>query len=77
MFFSHIFSAKLLKNRFLLDLDHRSEAETVRHGWVKVHIITGVRTNVIPRAVISPSAHHDNPYFPELVTNTVQHGPTL
>lgn len=54
-------------------LDHRLEVETVRHGWVKVHIISGDLTNVISRAVISPSAHHDNPYFPELVTSTAQH----
>ena len=54
-------------------LDHRLEVETVRHGWVKVHIITGVKTNVVSRAVVSPSAHHDNPYFPELVTSTAQH----
>ena len=54
-------------------LDHRLEVETVRHGWVKLHIISGDLTNVISRAVISPSNHHDNPYFRELVTSTAQH----
>ena len=54
-------------------LDHRSESEARRHGWVKLHLITGVRTNIVTAAVVSPSAHHDNVYFPGLVSKTARH----
>lgn len=54
-------------------LDHRLESESTRQGWVKLHIASGVSTNVVVRAVVSPSSHHDNPYFRGLVAKTGEH----
>ena len=54
-------------------LDHRLESESTRQGWVKLHIASGVSTNVVVRAVVSPSSHHDNPYFRGLVAKTAEH----
>ena len=54
-------------------LDHRVESESTRHGWVKLHLVSGVSTNVVARAVVSPSSHHDSPYFRGLAAKTAQH----
>ena len=54
-------------------LDHRLESESTRHGWVKLHIVSGVSTNVVARAVVSPSSHHESPPFRGLVTKTAEH----
>ena len=54
-------------------LDHRLESESTRQGWVKLHIVSGVSTNVVARAVVSPSSHHDSPYFRELASKTAEH----
>ena len=54
-------------------LDHRLESASSRQGWVRLHIVSGVSTNVVARAVVSPGSHHDNPYFRELVTKAAEH----
>ncbi len=54
-------------------LDHRLESESTRQGWVKLHLVSGVSTNVVARAVVSPGSHHDNPYFRGLVAKTTEH----
>ena len=53
-------------------VDHRLDHENIRQGWVKLHLISGVATNIVAGAVVSPSSHHDNPYFRVLVANAVQ-----
>ena len=54
-------------------LDHRLESESTRQGWVKLHLVSGVATNVVARAVVSPGSHHDNPYFRGLVAKAAEH----
>lgn len=54
-------------------LDHRLAAEADRQQWVKLHLVVGVKSNIIARAAVSPGEHHDNPYFRGLVTETAKH----
>ena len=54
-------------------LDHRLASESDRQQWVKLHLVVGVKTNVIARAAISPGSHHDHPYFRPLVIETAKH----
>ena len=42
--------------------------EVWHRGWVKLHIVTGVKTNAIVRAAISPGSEHDNSYYRGLVS---------
>ena len=46
------------------------ESVTERKGWVKLHAVGGVQTNVIVRAAISPGNAHDNPFFRGLMSET-------
>ena len=45
----------------------QGDAEGERKGWVKLHALCGVGTNVMVRVAISPSNHHDNSYYRGLV----------
>ena len=53
-------------------LDYRLAAESDRQQWVKLHLVVGVKSNVIARAAISPGSHHDHPYFRPLVIETAK-----
>ena len=46
------------------------EPENVRHDWMKLHALCGVKTNIIFRAAISSSRGADTSYFRGLVTET-------
>ena len=54
-------------------IDHRLASESDRQQWVKLHLVVGVKTNMIARAAISPGSHHDHPYFRPLVIETAKH----
>ena len=41
--------------------------------WVKCHLITGVKTNIIPSVKITTEFDNDCPQLPELVNNTSEH----
>lgn len=43
-----------------------------QHMWKKLHIVTGVNTNVIVSASITESEHADSPQFIPLITDTSQ-----
>jgi transposase len=40
--------------------------------WIKAHVMTGVKTNVVTSIVITDSDVHDSPYFPPLVRRTAE-----
>lgn len=54
-------------------LDGKETPESDRQQWVKLHLVVGVKTNVIARAAISPGNHHDSPYYKGLITETAGH----
>jgi len=40
--------------------------------WLKAHVMTGVKTNVISSVTISEGECNDGPYFPKLVRKTAE-----
>ena len=40
--------------------------------WLKVHLMCGVKTNVVTSAEVTPSYKHDSPYLPQLVATTAK-----
>ena len=54
-------------------IDYRLKSDSERHGWVKLHLVTGVKTNIVAAAVVSSSSRHDNVFFPRLVSKTFEH----
>jgi transposase len=41
--------------------------------WVKAHVICGVKTGIVPAAVVGDKNAGDSPQFPELVETTAEH----
>jgi transposase len=41
-----------------------------KHGWIKVHLMVGVKTNVVTSVEITGSFAHDGPLLPRLVERT-------
>ena len=40
--------------------------------WLKLHLVTGVKTNVVTSAQVSDRDAHDAPFLPELVDDTAR-----
>ena len=59
-------------SRFYRWFDHKYGVERTEHDWVKVHIATGVKTNVVTAAAIYDRNAADCPVLPELVKGTAE-----
>lgn len=44
--------------------------EIMSRVWLKAHVVTGVKTNIITAIKVTEPYSHDSPYFGELVTQT-------
>ncbi|MBD0373820.1 MAG: transposase [Pyrinomonadaceae bacterium] len=44
------------------------------HDWIKLHLITGVKTNIVTSCEVSRRYANDSPYFKPLVTKTAAAG---
>jgi transposase len=44
------------------------------HDWIKLHVMTGVKTNIITSCEVSRRYANDSPYFKPLVERTVNNG---
>lgn len=53
------------------DIEKR-ELSVNKKDWVKVHAMTGVRTNVVTSVEVTHAHAHDSPYFKSLVETTAQ-----
>ena len=53
--------------------DVKDGPESEKQQWIKMHILSGVKTHMVARAAISPGDHHDSPYFKGLVTEAHKH----
>jgi transposase len=58
--------------KFVRWFDEKYGVHRTGHDWVKVHIATGVRTNVVTAVEIKGRDAHDCPVLPELVTTTAK-----
>jgi transposase len=59
-------------SRFYRWFDHKYGVERTEHDWVKVHMATGVKTNVVTAAAIYGRDAADCPVLPELVKGTAE-----
>ncbi len=59
-------------SRFVRWYDVRYGQETSGHGWIKVHLMVGVKTNIITSVEISGRYDHDSPLFATLVERTAR-----
>jgi transposase len=44
------------------------------HDWVKLHLITGVKTNIVASCIVTRRYDNDSPYFKPLVTQAAASG---
>ena len=65
-------SSGFMTSRFVRWFDHKYGAERKEHEWVKVHIMCGVKTNVITAVEILDRHAHDSPVLPALTTATAR-----
>ena len=56
--------------RYVRWYDHKWGREKAHREWVKLHAMTGVRTNIVTAVEISGWRSHDSNYFRPLVTTT-------
>jgi transposase len=63
-------SSGFTSSRFVRWFDMKYGRERQEHDWIKVHIATGVRTNVVTAAAIYGRDAADAPILPELVKTT-------
>jgi transposase len=59
-------------SRFVKWFDEKYGVHRSGHDWVKVHIMTGVRTNIITAAEIHGPDANDSPILPSLLGTTTQ-----
>jgi transposase len=43
------------------------------HQWVKIHVICGVKSNIITAIEVTDGHSHDSPHFPKLIRETAKH----
>src|SRR6185312_9298410 len=63
-------STGFMTSRFVRWFDHKYGAERKEHEWVKVHIMCGVKTNVITAVEILDKDAADSPRLPALTAAT-------
>jgi len=59
-------------NKFVRWFDHKYDITRTKHAWVKVHICSGVRTNVVTAVRILDKDAGDAPQFVPLVKDTAK-----
>src|SRR5262249_47580941 len=59
-------------NKFVRWYDAKYGVERSGHDWVKVHVCTGVKTNVVTAVEIRERDAHDSPILPDLMTTTAR-----
>jgi transposase len=64
-------------SRFIRWFDEKYGVQRSGHDWVKVHIMTGVRTNIITAAEIHGRDANDSPIMPSLLKTTTENGFTV
>jgi transposase len=65
-------SSGFTTSRFVRWYDHKYGCVRQQHGWVKVHLICGVKTNVVTAVEVKDKDAHDSPLLPPLVNATAE-----
>lgn len=61
-------------SRFVRWFDHKYGQPKAVYDWVKVHLMTGVKTNIVTAVEIADRNAHDSPQFKPLFKQTVGNG---
>ncbi len=67
-------SSGFATSRFVKWFDHKYGVVRQKYDWVKVHLMCGVKTNVVTAVEIAGRDAHDSPMFKPLFDATVQNG---
>jgi transposase len=65
-------SSGFTTSRFVRWYDHKYGCVRQQHGWVKVHLICGVKTNVVTAVEVKGKDANDSPLLPPLVNATAE-----
>ena len=65
-------SSGFTTSRFIRWYDHKYGCVRQQHGWVKVHLICGVKTNVVTAVEVKDKDANDSPLLPPLVNATAE-----
>jgi hypothetical protein len=65
-----------MTSRFVRWYDHRWGKEQVKREWVKLHAMTGVRTNIVTAVELTDWRGSDATQFPALLATTGRTSPT-
>jgi len=66
-------SSGFTTSRFIRWFDHKYGVVRQQHEWVKVHLMCGVKTNVVTAVEIREKDASDTKLLPDLVNTTAQH----
>ena len=66
-------SSGFTSSRFVRWFDHKYGGPRQQHEWVKVHLMCGVRTNIVTAVEIHDKNASDTPLLPVLVDATAAH----
>jgi transposase len=66
-------SSGFTSSRFVRWFDHKYGGPRQQHEWVKVHLMCGVRTNIVTAVEIHDKNASDTPLLPDLVNATATH----
>jgi Transposase DDE domain len=66
-------SSGFTTSRFIRGLDHKHGVVRQQHDWVKVHLMCGVKTNVVTSVEIRERDASDTKILPDLVQATATH----
>jgi transposase len=65
-------SSGFMTSRFVRWIDHKYGKAVEHHDWVKVHIMCGVKTNIVTAVEIHGKNANDSPLLPPLVKTTAR-----
>jgi transposase len=66
-------SSGFITSRFVRWFDHKYNLVRQHHEWVKVHVMCGVRTNIVTAAEIKDKDASDTKLLPGLLDTTAEH----
>jgi transposase len=65
---SKVFYSRWLDHRF----GYRGDKKVKIHDWLKIHLICGVKSNIVTHIVVTDGYCQESPVFPELVQETAK-----
>jgi transposase len=65
-------SSGFMTSRFIRWYDQKYGTVKQKHTWVKVHLMTGVKTNIVTAVEIADMTANDSPQMPALVETTAK-----